>query len=94
MESKILCADMKLKPCPRCGGEYVYVGEERFRGINIYKYYYTVSCAECGAKVVGAAKSYGGGSINYVGEAAKEAKKMWNDGKRREDYAKNNPLTE
>lgn len=22
MGSKKLCTDMKLKPCPRCGGEY------------------------------------------------------------------------
>ena len=37
--------DIKLKPCPFCGGMNLYYAEGRF---------YAVECADCGGKVVGA----------------------------------------
>ena len=37
--------DIKLKPCPFCGGMNLYYGKERF---------YSVGCIDCGGKVVGA----------------------------------------
>lgn len=37
--------DIKLKPCPFCGGMNLYYAEERF---------YAVECADCGGKMVGA----------------------------------------
>lgn len=37
--------DIKLKPCPFCGGMNLYYGKERF---------YSVECLDCGGKVVGA----------------------------------------
>ena len=94
MESKKLCADMKLKPCPRCGGEYVYVSKGKFTEIIKYDEYCTISCSECGAKVAGAAKYSTDGLEDYSGTALKAAKTVWNDDKRRENYVKNNPLTE
>lgn len=37
--------DIKLKPCPFCGGMNLYYAEERF---------YAVGCLDCGGKAVGA----------------------------------------
>lgn len=36
--------DIKLKPCPFCGGRNLYYAEGRF---------YAVECVDCGGKVVG-----------------------------------------
>lgn len=37
--------NIKLKPCPFCGGMNLYCAEERF---------YAVGCLDCGGKIVGA----------------------------------------